>query len=612
MGSFLKNKNKRIHLNGLDKPNLTNLDPAKSIIGENIVVIDKKSIKTGLGVKKATNKDTTKLINQLSKHGDILPKEKNVNQPQNKLLEQSQEDQVNLITNYKPNSKKNKKYALVTILDNNFAPYFYVFLKSFLENNLWFSGDVVILYNYDLSFISNENIRQIKLLYRNIIFKKIETNRYNHTIKEFKSKVSRNFHRFIPSILTLESFNVIGYDKVLYLDSDMLVIGDISELFKIGANIIATRDTSEYIRLTEVKPINDDSIKLNGGFLLLDGNFIKSRNHVDKMLDVFQNIKEPTFLDQSILNEYLKNFEVCFVSSDFNLLKRCFDDSKSDELKKHLSDIKIIHYVGEKPWMDKQKEFEKNYKAIEKLWFNYYNRYRHISEKIDKITLISSGVSGTELNSIIPKIKDGKFATTNWGFLYNKIIGINYYYCSTIDESLVNKILINNFKPLDLWLVTNNFKKVIEDSKNKAINSIDPFNVMVMRSKHYNSIHKKRLNNKKLPLPTSGVSMLLFFSLLDLNTINIVGYNLYTKKNSDGSYKENGTSKFVNPYEDENKPHTIEFDLNFIIIALNNLIKNKTNINFHKSEIIEEIYNQLIDGSSVGEIVTNIKSKYYE
>ena len=57
--------------------------------------------------------------------------------------------------------------------------------------------------------------------------------------------------------------------------------------------------------------------------------------------------------------------------------------------------------------------------------------------------------------------------------------------------------------------------------------------------------------------------MLLFFSLVDLKKINIVGYNLYTKVNIDGSYKEHGSSKFVNPYIDQSKPHKIEFDLKF-------------------------------------------------
>lgn len=630
MGIFIKNKNKRNQVANQNKPILVNTNPNQSVIGEEIQVIDKKSIKTGLGDKnigKHNVKNELTLNNSETKKPVLF--EQNVDDKDkyknflSKNTERSKSVFDNIVINSTSiNEKINqttiqnqdlpKKYAITTILDDNFSNYFYVFLNSFLENNLWFTGDVVILYNYDLSYLSSEKINEIKLLYKNIIFKKIETDRYEQTINLFKSRVSSNFHRFIPSILTIEALNLIEYDKVLYLDSDMLVVNNIIELFKMKGDIIATRDTSTYIRENEVKPINGTNLVLNGGFLLLDGDFIRSDKHVQNMLDLFPSITKPTFLDQSLLNEYFKRFEVLFISSDYNLLKRCFDDTKLVKLKNALTDIKIIHYVGEKPWNVKVKDFEKRYKFIENLWRSYYVRYKHVSSKLNSITLLSSGIDDNKLVEILPKIKNSKIVTTNWGFKYNDIIKINYYYCSTPDKTLISEIHTTKFKPSDLWLLTNNVKRIIEKGNNRKIDNIDPFHFMIFRSNEYTSIVNNRLKNKKLPLPTSGVSMLLFFSLLDINTLNVVGYNLYTKKNKDGSYKQHGSSKFINPYEDETKPHSIEFDLNFIIIALNNLITNKVCINFHDSEIIEEIYNLINRGLSVGTIITKIKTKYYE
>ena len=106
--------------------------------------------------------------------------------------------------------------------------------------------------------------------------------------------------------------------------------------------------------------------------------------------------------------------------------------------------------------------------------------------------------------------------------------------------------------------------------------------------------------------------MLLFFSLQDINSINIIGYNLYTKKNSDGSYKQHGSSKLINPYTEELKPHTIEFDLNLIIFALNKMIINGVKINIYESDIIQDIFDLIKDKNSTGKIITKIKSKYYE
>jgi lipopolysaccharide biosynthesis glycosyltransferase len=633
MGIFIRNKNKRNQEVGKNKTLFVNTNSNQSIIGEEVQVIDKKSIKTGFGDKNINKQDTKKndiILNESEVKKPVLFEQKENDPNKFKLfLNKNAENQQPIFSNLNvdtlttnqnkinqpviENQNPPEKYAITTILDETFSDYFYVFLNSFLENNTWFSGDIVILYNYDLSFLSNQKINQIKLLYKNIVFKKIETERYEDTINLFKSRVNSSFHRFIPSIFTIEAFNLIEYDKVLYLDSDMLVVNNIIELFKMKGNIIATRDTSKYIRENEIKPINDINLVLNGGFLLLDGDFIRSDKHVQNMLDLFPSLSKPTFLDQSLLNEYFKKFEVLFISSDYNLLKRCFDDSRVDELKNSLNDIKIIHYVGEKPWNDKVKDFEKKYKVIENLWQSYYKRYKHVSEKLNSVTLISSGIDNSKLIEISPKIKNSKTVTTNWGFKYSEIIEINYYYCSTPDKALISEINVNRFKPSNLWLLTDNVKRLVETgNKNKKINNVDPFNLMTFRSHVYTSLVKKRLKNKKLPLPTSGVSMLFFFSLLDISTINLVGYNLYTKKNKDGSYKQHGSSKFINPYNDETKPHNIEFDLNFIIIALNNLINNKVNINFHESEIIEDMYNLINKGLSVGEIITQIKSKYYE
>lgn len=506
-----------------------------------------------------------------------------------------------------------ERYALTTILNNPFADHFYVFINSFLENNPWFNGDLIIMYSDELSPLSDEKIDELKLFYRKTIFKKIDTTgHYNDVITLFKSKISKNFHRFVPSVLTIETFNFTDYDKVLYLDSDMLVVNSLRELYLIDHDIAATRDTSEYIRKPIIKKAGSDDVSLNGGFLLLSGSFMRSDEHVKNMLDLFPKLTNPKFLDQSLLNEYLKNFDVLFLSSDYNLLKRCFDDSKATELTNSLKDIKVIHYVGEKPWNIKQKEFEKDYKAIEKLWLDYSKKYRFLSVDLGSVSLVSSGIGNEMLYSVLPEILQTRVVTTNWGFKLAHLFDVDYYYCSTNEIALLNEITNGNFNPDKLWLLTSNVRKTLEKQHPTSTHNVDPFNFMCARSNSYYSITKRREYNKKLPLPTSGVSMMLFFSLLNTKRINIVGYNLYSRMNADGSFKEHGVSKFVNPYFDENKPHSLDFDLNFVIIALSNFINKNVKVRFYDSDVIRDIYNMMIDGFDAGEIITTIKAKYYE
>lgn len=469
------------------------------------------------------------------------------------------------------------------------------------------------MYSDELSKLSDDKIKDLGFFYKKTIFKKIDTaGDYDNVIKLFKSKISKNYHRFIPSVLTLETFNFTNYDKVLYLDSDMLVVNSLKELYLLDHDVVATRDTSEYITTTATKKAGSDSISLNGGFLLLSGSFMRSDTHVKNMLDLFPKLTEPRFLDQSLLNAYLKNFDVLFLSSDYNLLKRCFDDSRTSELITSLKDIRVIHYVGEKPWNIKTKDFEKKYKAIEKLWLDCSKKYRYLSVNLGGVSLVSSGINNEFLYSILPEISQTRVVTTNWGFKLANVFDVDFYYCSTNEATLLNEITNDNFSPDKLWLLTNNVRSSLEKQNPSTTHNVDPFSFMCTRSNSYYSITKRREHNRKLPLPTSGVSMMLFFSLLNIKNINIVGYNLYSRANADGSFKEYGESKFVNPYTDQNKPHTLDFDLNFVIIALNNLISNGVKINFYDSLIINDMYDMMISGVNTGEIITTIKSKYYD
>jgi len=611
MGVFIKNKSKAIQKKIVEAPVLVNKKVDELLIGDEKFIPSKRSIKVGLNDKKSKKIESFKKENPVLISKNNTHKKTIQNTVKELLFEKNQNDVVSNSV-IKINKKLPNNYALVSILDDRFSQYFYVFLNSFLENNKWFDGDLIILYNDDLSHLSDENIEKLKFLYRKIVFKKIKTEGYFNLIELFKTKVSKTFHRFIPSVLTIETFNLIDYDRVVYLDSDTLVIGDLFDLFRIENDIVATRDTSNYITDTTIKVKNDDSILLNGGFLSLSGKFMRSDEHVKNMIELFPKISEPKFLDQTLMNTYFKNFDVLFLSSDYNLLKRCFDDDHINDFNKAIKDIKVIHYVGQKPWDEKTKEFEKNYKFIEGIWSSYRERYENFSNKIGDITLISSGIDNNNLSRLADRINDTNIVTTNWGFKYDNIVKIDYYYCSTPENTLLESIIDSNFEPKKQWLMTTNVENKFNGLIKKKIKNVDPFNIMMFRSAQYKSINERRKKNKKLPLPTSGVSMLLFFSLQDISSINIIGYNLYTKKNSDGSYKQHGSSKLINPYTDESKPHTIEFDLNLIIFALNKMIINGVKINIYESDIIQDIFDLIKDKNSTGKIITKIKSKYYE
>jgi lipopolysaccharide biosynthesis glycosyltransferase len=618
MGIFVRNKGKRVI--GVDKPKKMVIDAQLKIEdATEITLPGKKSLKSKIG---EPQKPT---INLMGKKQVISSFDKGV-QPDKKTFKSKDEvtykkevnkilntTQINCSFELKSNSLPST-YAVTTILNDSFAEYFYVFVTSFLEHNRWFDGDIIIMHNDDFSFLSNKNINKISKLYSNIIFRKIETTKdYLYVIKEFKNRVNPAFHRFTASILTIETFNITGYDKILYLDADTLVINDIKELFLAKSDIVVTNDTSDYITTNQIKLANDSNsqLKLNGGFLLVDKEFNQKSDHVMNIFSEFDKIPDITFLDQSILNYYLKRYEVLFINANYNLLKRCFNDSKKELLKKYDKNIKIIHYVGEKPWQIKQKDFEKSYTEIEKFWLNSYNKCKGvIGVEHEELNVISSGIRLDELRELLPEVKNGKNMSANWGYKFSKVCDVDFYLCSTNEAKLAQEINADLFKPKTNWLLTTNVYNNLVKSKGAIANNLDPFYFIMDRSIIFKQMLLSRVNNKKINTPTSGIVMLFLSSFMEIKKINIIGYNLFNVKNSDGSFKQFGDSKFVNPYIDDKKPHSIECDITYAILALNNLIKNNTEIKFYHSEIINDVYNMILDGYGHNQIIDEIKNKY--
>lgn len=256
-------------------------------------------------------------------------------------------------------SLSTKKIVLCTICNDQFVPGAQVLIYSFLSNNKWFKGDIVIFYDDKYSSLSDSSKKDLSCLYSKIIFEKVKTKDYSKLISNYK-KFNPNRLRFIPSLLTFEAFDLMKkYETVVYLDSDMVVLSDVSELFSLTQEIVVTPDAGEY-------DIYKKFSVFNGGFLVLNTKNT-SKNYKEDLISFGLKIGKMDFADQTIMNGFLKN-KVHYLTSRYNCLKRCFPDERFRLFDKN---IKIIHYVGAKPWHEEKALFEKKYTKIEKLWKNF-------------------------------------------------------------------------------------------------------------------------------------------------------------------------------------------------------------------------------------------------
>ena len=230
-------------------------------------------------------------------------------------------------------------------------------------------------------FISNENMMLAR--------KQLESHS-NFTInfvilKDFDS--SKFFLNSYMSISTYYRFYIpqlfSRYDRILYLDSDLIVDADISDFASLDFDDkLAICSPSPFIRnkvlkgddekfslnyFTHVLKMPDPLQYFNAGVMLYN---IKKMNEIDittKLFEALEDIKEPFLQDQDILNSVLSNNGgVKLISSKYNMTrtfvitaKRLFLERLKEifRISKKNNWFFIYHYVGkDKPWMTKRSD----------------------------------------------------------------------------------------------------------------------------------------------------------------------------------------------------------------------------------------------------------------
>lgn len=263
-------------------------------------------------------------------------------------------------------------FPIVLTCDDNYFKYTNVTITSVIRNlNPRFHYEFNIL-SECISSENQEKTRKQLAKYKNVSIKFIEIKDFDSNKFFLNSYMSPStYYRFyIPEVLK-------NYERILYLDSDLIVDYDISELAEMDfENKLAICCSSPYIRNiiknggTEEFPISyfKEILKMenpleyfNAGVMVYNIKKINENNISAKFFETIENIKEPKLQDQDILNSvFSQNGGVKLISQKYNNTR----GYKITRNRLILNDIKrrlgikdrdklfyIYHYVGgNKPW----------------------------------------------------------------------------------------------------------------------------------------------------------------------------------------------------------------------------------------------------------------------
>ncbi len=245
-------------------------------------------------------------------------------------------------------AKTTKEIPIFFAVDNGYCPFLAVAIQSLIDNASAENTYLIKILNTD---ISEENKRKIgKYERENVDIEFVDLNYYIQKVKDklytrdYYSKTTY-FRLFLPNLYP-------QYDKVLYLDSDIVILDDIAKLYNtdMGDNLVAAAPDDviqampvfqDYVE--KVVGVADSRRYFNAGILLMNLHELRRFKFQEKFVYLLDKIKFAVAQDQDYLNRLCKG--------RVKLLDRTWDRMPIPDPKIKTEDVKLVHYnLAFKPW----------------------------------------------------------------------------------------------------------------------------------------------------------------------------------------------------------------------------------------------------------------------
>ena len=267
--------------------------------------------------------------------------------------------------------------AIAVAANDYFIPYCATFLKSMAEHSDSDKNYDILLLSQDVSDINVKNVKKMLSAWKNISLRVLDPSvlidQYTFHIEGHFSK--ETYYRLVlPELLP-------NYDKVLYLDSDMIAMDDVAKIYdeNIDGYLLAACHDADTAGLyngyrKDKKEYTDKILKLKepyqyfqAGVLLLNLEEFRKRYTTKQILD-FAVSEKWQLLDQDILNKLCEgavkyidmswNVMVDFAGIRINQIIALAPRWLNEMYQEARKNPKIIHYAGpQKPWFEPEMDF---------------------------------------------------------------------------------------------------------------------------------------------------------------------------------------------------------------------------------------------------------------
>lgn len=292
------------------------------------------------------------------------------------------------------------KNNIVFVTDDNQFKYTIFNIFQILSQKSKYPNEFYVFYKSDSKYI-NDLVNSNELSFIN--FRKIE-----NELNLFDSKISHitnltNLRLYLPELLP-------DLDQIIYLDTDILINGDISEINEfvetmdfINIEIFAAQERigkPNFPNDYEIKHKTSDKDYYNAGILFMNLKLMRKNNFVTKAIKIFSEDSHNLIMaDQQIINT------ISMISSlpyKFNIGRSIWKKNYANIM----SNLEITHFItSAKPWIQesalKNIEFGKKGALSFQDFSNLYSKREEWRSKFDNFNIWFKNINSKCKFSII-------------------------------------------------------------------------------------------------------------------------------------------------------------------------------------------------------------------
>jgi lipopolysaccharide biosynthesis glycosyltransferase len=248
-------------------------------------------------------------------------------------------------------------HCLLTITDDGFIDGTEMLVFSFLRHNPWFEGRILVLAGGPLGDASKARLRALADI--EFISPGADLDARVASLTQAIPALKRAGPRFA----SLEAFGLVDFERVVYIDSDAFVTGDLSPLFFDERPLLASPDGSRYDELLGdldgAREANRQrygvalSACFNSGVLSIGGDCLQRhvRDALVASIDphFWRGVETVGWTDQLILNRHFAG-RATLLDGRWNYMP-ILEAKIRRAHRLHCFDARIVHMAGRcKPW----------------------------------------------------------------------------------------------------------------------------------------------------------------------------------------------------------------------------------------------------------------------